>query len=86
MKKRLKRSVTRSHQPGLVTISILWNDGQSTAASATSPHRPQPTQPLVTCATGSRLSGSFAFFTVSVGQPDRRMHEWSPVQVSSSTP
>ena len=26
--------------------------------------------------------GSF----VSEGQPDRRMHEWSPVQISSSTP
>ena len=30
--------------------------------------------------------GSLEGFTVSVGQPDNRMQEWSPVQVSSSTP
>ena len=31
-------------------------------------------------------SGSGLGFTVSDGQPDRRMQEWSPVQISSSTP
>ena len=33
-----------------------------------------------------RASGSGLSLTVSVGQPDSRMQEWSPVQTSSSTP
>ena len=39
------------------------------------PWRPDPTR-----------SGSEPALTDSVGQPDRRMHEWSPEHVSSSTP
>ena len=35
---------------------------------------------------GGSGSGSGFFFTVSDGHPDKRMHEWSPVQVSASTP
>ena len=73
-------------QFGCVTMSARQNDGQSVAAWATSPHKPQPTQPLVTCATGSVFRGSVAVLTVSVGQPERRIQEWSPVQVSSSMP
>ena len=67
-------------------ISARQNDGQSVAAWASSPHSPQPTQPLVTWATGSDFRGSPGVLTVSVGQPESRMQEWSPVQVSSSTP
>src|SRR5438093_6930512 len=66
--------------------SARYNDGQSTAACAFSPHSPQPTQPSITVATGSVRSGSGLSLMVSVGQPESRMHEWSPVQVSSSTP
>ena len=70
----------------------FWHDfgavehGHSVAACAFSPHRPQPTQPSMTVATGSTFSGSGLSFTVSVGQPDRRMQAWSPLQTSSSTP
>lgn len=64
-----------SHQPGLLMISARQNDGQSVAAWATSPHKPHPTQPLFTVATGSVLSGSEEVLMVSVGQPDRRMQE-----------
>src|SRR5207249_4564138 len=59
--------------------------GHSAAACAFSPQRPQPTQPSSTVATGSTFSGSEAAFNDNVGQPDRRMHEWSPEHVSSST-
>jgi hypothetical protein len=45
------------------------------------PHRPQPTQPSITVATGSTFSGSGLSLSVSVGQPDSRMQAWSPVQV-----
>src|SRR5215831_19403322 len=81
-----RRSTSRSSTPGFCTISARKKDGHSTAACATSPHSPQPTQPLLTCATGSTLSGSLEARTVSEGQPDRRMQEWSPVHTSSSTP
>ena len=37
-------------------------------------------------ATGSVRSGSGLSFTVSEGQPESRIHEWSPVQVSGSMP
>jgi len=40
---------------------------------------------VVTCATGSTLSGSLEFLTVSEGQPESRMQEWSPVHTSSSS-
>ena len=40
----------------------------------------------MTVATGSTRSGSLDALIVSVGQPDRRMHEWSPEHTSSSTP
>ena len=36
--------------------------------------------------TGSRRSGSGLGASVSEGQPESRMQEWSPVQVSGSTP
>ena len=48
-------------------------DGHSTAASATSPQLPQPTQLLSIAATGSSFSGSLVCFTESEGQPERRM-------------
>ena len=47
---------------------------------------PHPTHPSVTEATGSRRNGSGLGLTVSEGQPDSLIQEWSPVQVSSSTP
>ena len=53
---------------------------------AFSPHNPHPTHPSVTCATGSTFKGSLEGLTVSVGHPESLMQEWSPVQVSSSTP
>ena len=40
----------------------------------------------MTAATGSFSNGSGLGLTVSEGQPDSRMQEWSPVQISSSTP
>lgn len=77
---------SRSRRVGLLTISARKNDGQSTAACETSPHRPQPTQLSITVATGSRRSGSGLGRIDSDGQPESRMQEWSPVQVSGSTP
>ena len=65
-------------------MSIWANDGQSWAACATSPHSPQPTQSLLTWATGSVRSGSSLGLMVSDGHPDRRMQEWSPVHTSGS--
>ena len=69
------RRFSRSHQVGFWMMSICANDGHSCAACATSPHRPQPTQSLLTWATGSVRSGSALGLTVSDGQPDRRMQE-----------
>jgi hypothetical protein len=83
---RLTQSTARSHQLGFEITSARQKLGHSTAACATSPHNPQPTHSFCTCATGLRFSGSAGVFTVSVGQPDSRMQEWSPVQVDSSTP
>src|SRR5262249_2886769 len=40
----------------------------------------------ITVATGSLRSGSGLGLTVSDGQPESLMQEWSPVQISSSTP
>src|SRR5438045_9291558 len=80
------RATNRSKTFGFCTISARKNEGQRIAAWATSPHSPQPTQSLFTCATGSTLSGSLAALTVSEGQPERRMQEWSPEHTSSSTP
>ena len=43
---------------GFWMISAWKKDGQRTAASDTSPHRPQPTQEFRTLATGSLRNGS----------------------------
>ena len=79
------RRRSRSHRVGFWMMSICANEGHSCAACATSPHRPQPTQSLLTCATGSVRSGSSFGLRVSDGQPERRMQEWSPVHTSGST-
>src|SRR5207237_5211152 len=79
------RAANRSRKFGFCTISARKNEGQRIAAWATSPHSPQPTQSLFTCATGSTLSGSLAALTVSEGQTERRMEEWSTEHTSSST-
>ena len=71
---------------GLEIIVAFQKDGHKVASTAFSPHKPQPTHPSVTCAIGSDFNGSVGGFTVRVGQPDSLIHEWSPVQVSSSTP
>jgi len=72
------RAANRSKAFGFCTISARKNEGHRIAAWATSPHSPQPTHSLFTCATGSTFSGSLAALMVSEGQPERRMQEWSP--------
>ena len=63
----------RSPSPGLWTMSTRWKEGQSTAASATSPQLPQPTQLSSMAATGSSRKGSSSDLTESEGQPESRM-------------
>src|SRR5262249_50146575 len=60
--------------------------GTRRAGCGTCRQNPQPTQELITLVTGSRRNGSGLGASVSDGQPDRRMQEGSPVQVSGSTP
>src|SRR5207253_10539264 len=55
---RRAASSARSHWPGLWTTRVSKKDGQRTAACATSPQSPQPTQVWSTCATGSSRRGS----------------------------
>ena len=59
----------------LIRYSILVVLASAMAACATSPHSPQPTQLSITVATGSLRNGSGEGFTVSDGQPERRMQE-----------
>src|SRR5262245_27461021 len=70
-----RRCISRSHTLGFCTISARKNDGHNTAACATSPQRPQPTHPLLTCATGSVRSGSEEALIVSDGPPEGREAE-----------
>ena len=79
-------ALNRSQPVGLEMIWVRKNDGHKRAACATSPHSPQPTQLSMTLATGSFRSGSGLGAIVRDGHPDNRIHEWSPVQVSASTP
>ena len=67
-------------------IEVLQKEGQRTAACAASPQSPQPTQEFRTVATGSFRIGSGLEVIVREGQPFKRIQEWSPVQVSGSTP
>ena len=56
-------------QLGFWMMSICANEGHNCAACATSPHRPHPTQSLLTWAIGSVRSGSSLGLRVSEGHP-----------------
>lgn len=71
---------------GFVIILAFQKDGHKVASIAFSPHKPHPTQPSVTWATGLDFNKSVEGFIVRVGHPESLIHEWSPVHVSSSTP
>ena len=70
-----------SHDPDGNSITYSWTQtaGPSVVLSSTTAVKPQFTAP------GVSASLSFSL-TVNDGQPDKRIHEWSPVHVSESIP